>query len=287
MLGKAILLTSLFIGTNTVLAASNWIHHLGKDKFTDQKTGTMKLASSDGKNKFGQNYVLVVRCVSEEDLDIYIDWNQFMDKESIKVDIRFDSDKPTLGMYTSASTDGTASFIHYSARDRFLRNLKESKRLIAKGYNYEKTNTTPAIFTLNNFKQTFEKTCGWHTKTLEEALKNKNKELKNKRAKDQEFQNKICKTYPSNPGCPDEKKSAEDRASDQEFQNKICQTYPNNPGCPDEKLTIPEMDLRVAQCDYYPRMDGCDIDWKARIIIACQNSSERETNKTCENYTKN
>jgi len=176
MLNRVFLLW--LVGSFSVMAADNaWIAEAGVDSFTDLKTATLYKTAEQGESKWGQPYVMRVRCTSGRPVEVYVYWGDHLSSRAIKIDWRFD-EQSMRSAEVMNSTDGKSTFIQGTHKAGFIAGLKSASRLMIRAYDFYGTPVTPAVFQLAGFAAGYQKTCGWRVAELEKAAQDQLKKDK-------------------------------------------------------------------------------------------------------------
>lgn len=116
-------------------AYGQWALESHVDPMNDQRTIYTYTISKTTGSKWGNPHRLVVRCGSEGELDIYVDWEEFIttNPKGTDMELRFDNSKAKHYL-VNPSNDGKAVFINqwFNSFAELIANLKEGEELLAR-----------------------------------------------------------------------------------------------------------------------------------------------------------
>ena len=137
--------------TKPATGVNNWSVSETHDPMTDALKVTFVNISKNAKGKYGEKVALIVRCVSEEDPEMYINWNSYLGR-NVYVTSRFDNEKP-MKLKWGMSTNSQSSFYpypYYGSSEQVLEKFVQANKLVASTIPYNE-NPVVAIFDLGGF----------------------------------------------------------------------------------------------------------------------------------------
>jgi type VI secretion system protein VasI len=131
-----------------------------RDPISDKPTANITLSSTTGRSQFDDPITLVIRCKDDE-MDLYINWHQFVNNDSQEVELRLGNGTPVTRSWSN-STDYEATF-YPSDPTQQIKNMFGSTTLVARTTPYS-SNTITATWDITGIENAIANVrdaCGW------------------------------------------------------------------------------------------------------------------------------
>ncbi|MCK5827196.1 hypothetical protein KAH43_01625 [Candidatus Bipolaricaulota bacterium] len=140
-----LIMAVLSLGRGATVYGGSWRVQTTVDPINDSQKISLRLDASSVTNAWWDVPTLVLRYTDQKP-EVYIDWNQFIDTDSVRVTCRIDDESPTTSTW-SVSTDYTGTFYDSWSVRGFIRSLATADQLVVRVTPYSESPVT-AIFNL-------------------------------------------------------------------------------------------------------------------------------------------
>lgn len=156
---KKLLLSTLLLAasSSSFASTSEWREYQGNDPFTDESY--IRLTLSGRFLGVLDDHKMVATCKNNK-TEIYVNFNDYLDNDAVKVTYRFDDNKAKTNIW-DISTGGTAVFSQKPIG--FIKEMMKSEKLIIRARNWRGVDKI-AYFNVKGLSEkigNLRKTCNW------------------------------------------------------------------------------------------------------------------------------
>ena len=144
-----LIMALLSLGKGATVYGDSWRVQTTVDPINDSQKISLRLDASSVTNAWWDVPTLVLRYTDQKP-EVYIDWNQFIDTEPVRVTCRMDDESPETSTW-SVSTDYTGTFYNGWFVRGFIRSLSTADQLAVRVTPYSESPVT-AIFNLTGLQ---------------------------------------------------------------------------------------------------------------------------------------
>lgn len=138
---------------------AQWSAHKEFDKISGLKIHRITTPANENTRYNFRNKYLIIQCHEQGNINVLVDWNDYLGSGIVPVEYRID-EKPSENVDSSASTDGTATFL--PATNMTIPQLIAGTVFVVRARDYRGTPTETGTFSLIGFTKAFADACAFH-----------------------------------------------------------------------------------------------------------------------------